>query len=295
MSSSHGDPNMSMPVHTQPQGLRESVDTHQKPFPLVPPGHNGVASDGDLRVGDISINPKFNLDFVHFQVEEVIFMDTIFQTRDGRILYSTVQESECCGSPLNITLRNPYEMDVIKFHLTSHGKCWVSYSDVSFVSFNSKSHVRAKLKLPLIPLLVTLNVAVPRASCIFPSRTETKSPYLQLQSPPPSYNPIEIISVRGSHCVARIQRQEIGKSSIILFQFPADMEATMKAVLLGAYLYIDHNLTKSYREVSPPRERGDWFSGGGGGDGGGGDGGGGDGGGGGGGDGGGGDGGCGGF
>ncbi|XP_040272891.1 uncharacterized protein LOC120989079 [Bufo bufo] len=63
-------------------------------------------------------------------------------------------------------------------------------------------------------------------------------------------NIIEILSVKGSCPVAKIIKEgETTSSSKVIFKFPKDMEATLKAVILAAFLYMKYQL-KSFFSTS---------------------------------------------
>ncbi|KAG9468396.1 hypothetical protein GDO78_022825 [Eleutherodactylus coqui] len=49
---------------------------------------------------------------------------------------------------------------------------------------------------------------------------------------------IEILSVEGSHPVAKIITMREGSYTQVIFQYPSDMDAAMKAVILAAFLYL---------------------------------------------------------
>ncbi|KAM4749252.1 uncharacterized protein WCC33_006698 [Rhinophrynus dorsalis] len=164
MSSNHNDRNDSGTIQTQPQWQSESMASQyqsSKLFPIVPPGLKSLV-----------------------EVEEVILKKKVFQTRSGQILYSLAQNDECCGAPLNLTLRDHNRRDVIWIHMIGGG-CCEAYTD--------------------------------------------------------------IISVPGSHLVAWIKREKEIASQII-FQFPMDMQATVKALILGTFLFINYRLREIYRE-----------------------------------------------
>ncbi|KAM4675893.1 uncharacterized protein O3C94_008510 [Discoglossus pictus] len=61
-------------------------------------------------------------------------------------------------------------------------------------------------------------------------------------------DPIQIISVNGNDLVAQIKKEKESGSTEVIFQFPMDMDAKMKAVIMGALLYVNYRLQEIYRQ-----------------------------------------------
>ncbi|XP_031755436.1 phospholipid scramblase 1-like isoform X2 [Xenopus tropicalis] len=126
---SQGGQDPAKPIQTQPQWQSASGTSHpgqySRPYPVVPPGIESLV-----------------------EVDEVTFRKKVFETPDGQILYSVKQDWECCGNPLILKLKDPYEREVLHAHLLAESGCCNSYRElqveappgypIGFVSYRSK-------------------------------------------------------------------------------------------------------------------------------------------------------------
>ncbi|OCT90778.1 hypothetical protein XELAEV_18019395mg, partial [Xenopus laevis] len=189
------------PIQTQPPWQSTSGTSHQGhysiPYPVVPPG-----------------------------IEFLLMLFPVFQTPDGRILYSVHKDWECCGNPLILKLKDPYERESLRAHLFSGSECCNPYT---------KLQVAAPPGDPIA--FVTYQDS--RSGLKFSINDEQRKPIFTSQFKSHSFlmKPIEICSVQGNHPVGRISMTK-GKPSKILIQFPKDLEVKMKAVILATYLYM---------------------------------------------------------
>ncbi|XP_068129439.1 phospholipid scramblase 3-like [Hyperolius riggenbachi] len=206
---SSGDP---APVQTQPQWAIGSTIYHSqlsKPTPVVPPGLESLVEE-----------------------EEVIFKDKAFQNKDGHTLFSVRQESECCGPSLSLRLQDPHKRDVVSLRLDSSGCCcggggesrlMVQAPSVSHIGF-----VEVTRSSTCLHVTIEMGDRKPVFCAIVPVNRTAHSSI------------IHILSIDGSHPVASITKEKVEKSSQVIFRFPMDMAATLKTVILAAFLFMTY-------------------------------------------------------
>ncbi|XP_040271220.1 uncharacterized protein LOC120986624 isoform X3 [Bufo bufo] len=206
-----GHPWNSGPVQTQPQWQSMPPPYHQNqlynPRAMVPPGL-------ELLV----------------EVEEVILQKQAFFNRSGQNLFTIHRESECCGPGFNVRFRNPYQKDVVSLYAESGGCCWGGYSHVRISVFpactigfiNIKNFTRK----------MSVSIRMNSGELVFTAELPLSG----------SEKIIEILSVNGSCPVATITTQ--GQNCDVVFQFPMDMEATLKTLILAAFVYMRYQLSK---------------------------------------------------
>ncbi|KAG8573918.1 hypothetical protein GDO81_008936 [Engystomops pustulosus] len=93
MTSNH----KSIPIQTQPQN-------HSNAYPDVQ-----MPTTGRL---------PCELDCLN-KVDEIIFKDKVFQTRNGKSLFSVHREAECYGSKLDLYLQDGFKKNVVCLHLNT--------------------------------------------------------------------------------------------------------------------------------------------------------------------------------
>ncbi|XP_075062467.1 phospholipid scramblase 2-like isoform X4 [Mixophyes fleayi] len=207
MASGHYNPE---PIQTQPQWQNKSTSAYQDqqsvPTAVVPPGLECLV-----------------------EVEEVILKKKVFQTNSGQTLFSVRRETECFGPALNLKLRDPYKRDVVSLYLVSSGDCCggqtylrietVLQRGLGYVTIDNTSR--------------ELNVSIQMAN---------KEPVFTARMPvymdPRRDNTIEILSVNGNYPVVQIQKKREHKSSQVIFRFPLNLDASLKAVILATFLYM---------------------------------------------------------
>ncbi|XP_044138658.1 uncharacterized protein LOC122929221 isoform X1 [Bufo gargarizans] len=201
------------PVQTQPQWQSTPAPPHQNqlynPTALVPPGLERLV-----------------------EVEEVILQKKAFFTRSEQTLFTIRRESECCGPSFNIRFQDPYKRDVVSLYAESGGGCcggethlkitvFPAYT-IGFVNISNSSHK--------ISVSIQMKFGEPAFTAELPlSHSE---------------NIIEILSVNGSCPVATITTEGEKKSSKVVFRFPMNMEATLKTLILAAFLYMRYEVTR---------------------------------------------------
>ncbi|XP_063785711.1 phospholipid scramblase 2-like [Pseudophryne corroboree] len=203
-------------IHTQPQWQHKSTSASQdqmsKPIALVSPGLQCLV-----------------------EVEEVILQHKVFQTNAGQILFSVHREAECCGPGLNLRLRDPYQTEVVSMYLASTGRCGVG-----------EAYLRIET-LPTQPIgFVTiantsreLNVSIQMEN-----REPVFSARLPIDLDSRRDSTIEILTVSGNHPVAKIKKEIEHESSKVTFQFPLKLAAILKAVILGAFLFMTYRVNQ---------------------------------------------------
>ncbi|XP_075062468.1 uncharacterized protein LOC142151069 isoform X5 [Mixophyes fleayi] len=231
MASGHYNPE---PIQTQPQWQNKSTSAYQDqqsvPTAVVPPGLECLV-----------------------EVEEVILKKKVFQTNSGQTLFSVRRETECFGPALNLKLRDPYKRDVVSLYLVSSGDCC-----------GGQTYLRIETLLQRGLGFVTidntskeLNVSIKMANKepVFTARMPV---YKDLRCD----NTIEILSISGSHPVVQILKEKEHKSSQITFRFPLNMDASLKAVILAAFLYMTFRVNQITSSSSTSDDSGWAFGGG---------------------------------
>ncbi|XP_063785714.1 phospholipid scramblase 2-like [Pseudophryne corroboree] len=220
------------PIHTQPQWQNHSTPAYQdqllKPTVVVPLGLQYLV-----------------------EVEEVILKNKVFQTNAGQILFSVYRVAECCGPGLNLRLRDPYKREVVSMYLVSSGGCCGGETylrmethptrPIGFVSIGNTSR--------------ELNVSI---------QTENRDPVFSARMPiyldSSCDHTIEILSVSGNHPVAIIRKEKESRSSQVIFQFPLNLEVKLKAVILGAFLYMTYQVTQLTTSSSSSTADDSWWA-----------------------------------
>ncbi|XP_053321065.1 uncharacterized protein LOC128492512 [Spea bombifrons] len=72
----------------------------------------------------------------------------------------------------------------------------------------------------------------------------------ELKPPLRRDKPIEILSMNGSHPVAQITMTKEKSAKAVNFQFPKDMDAKIKAIILGAFLFMNECLSTTSSDHS---------------------------------------------
>ncbi|XP_053321057.1 phospholipid scramblase 1-like [Spea bombifrons] len=229
------NPTYSEAVESQPRGESPFVSTHhyQPPprIPLVPP----------------ALEPLV-------EASEIILEKKEFQTRGGQHLFSMRRNFLCCGPPMNITLVNIFNAGSVSMHLVPEGRCCPSYPllQVEAPPKQPIGYVKCFGSLGILNFFI-LDV---NQECRFTSVVPTS---LQRDKP------IQILSANGHHTVVQIRREFENGTTRVVFEFPADMDAKMKAVILGAFLFVSFRLrgVSSSNSYTPPPaigDSGDWAS-----------------------------------
>ncbi|XP_073479841.1 phospholipid scramblase 3-like [Aquarana catesbeiana] len=206
-------------IHSQPQWQNGS--TFSKSTAIVPPGLECLV-----------------------EVEEVILKHKVFQTKNEQDLFTVRRESECCGPSLNLRLRDPYKRDVVSLYLISDGGCCggQTYLKVCAQSAHHIGNVRIVTSSSNINVYIERGNGEPVFSAKLPVSLNSKND-----------STIEILNMDSSQPVAFITKEKEGKSSQVIFHFPLNMEAALKAVILASFLYVGFRI----REMSRSHSSGD--------------------------------------
>ncbi|XP_063302533.1 phospholipid scramblase 2-like [Pelobates fuscus] len=186
------------------------------------------------------------------EVDEIILNKKVFQTRTGEDLFYVFHDRECCGSSVHITLKNQKRRDVVFLHLLSQGGCCDTFlSEMRIEAPRTFTIGYVKVSSSINKLMFSIQDMHRE----FQFTAELSSRLLQDQS-------IQILSAVGSHPVVKISRYKKNNSQLTSFQFPWDMDAKMKAVILGAYLFMSYHLRQTSRDHSSGSgfDAGDWAS-----------------------------------
>ncbi|XP_077327780.1 uncharacterized protein LOC143962361 [Lithobates pipiens] len=173
------------------------------------------------------------------EVEEVILKDRVFQTKNGQDLFTAWRKSECCGPSLNLRFRNPFQRDVVSLYLNSNGNCCrgQTYLKVMDQSAHHIGNVR------IITFSSTIDVYIERGN-----GEPVFSAKLPISLDSNYHSTIEILGIYGSEPVAYITKEREGRSSRVIFLFPMNMEAALKAVILAAFLYVSLRIQEMSRD-----------------------------------------------
>ncbi|KAM3926783.1 uncharacterized protein RB166_009595 [Leptodactylus fuscus] len=166
-------------------------------------------------------------------VEEIIFKEKVFQTRDGSFLFSVHQEMEQPGSTLNLYLRDGNKKDVVRLHLISDdgGRGQDPYLQIVALPM----HPLGCVKIDSVSGNLTLCIQMAKKTSMFIASLPM---FLNTQRS----TSIEILNMTGSPQKAKIMSEKEAKSSQVLFQFSKDMESCIRIVILGAFLYLNSHL-----------------------------------------------------
>ncbi|XP_063785713.1 keratin, type I cytoskeletal 9-like [Pseudophryne corroboree] len=204
------------PIHTQPQWHNQLTPAYQdhlqKPTAVVPPGLQCLA-----------------------EVEEVILQKKVFQTNAGQILFSVYRVAECCGPGLNLRLRDPYKREVVSMYLVSSGGCCGGETYLKIET--GPNHPLGFVSIANTSKELNVSIQMENREPVFSARMPI---FLDSRYD----NTIEILSVSGNHPVAIIRKEKEHRSSKVIFHFPLNLTATLKAVILGTFLYMTYRVNQ---------------------------------------------------
>ncbi|XP_063785712.1 uncharacterized protein LOC134934142 [Pseudophryne corroboree] len=204
------------PIQTQPQWKINPTSACQdrllKPTAVLPPGLQCLA-----------------------EMEEVILQNKVFQTNAGQMLFSIHRVAECCGPALNLRFRDFYKREALSLFLVSSGGCC---GEETYLRIET-GHAQPIGFVTIANVSRELNVSIQmdNREPVFSARLPI---YMDLRYD----NTIEILSVISNHPVAIIRKEKEHRSSKVIFQFPSNLTATLKAVILGAFLYMIYRVTQ---------------------------------------------------
>ncbi|XP_056425628.1 uncharacterized protein LOC130367247 [Hyla sarda] len=255
-------------VQTQPQWQNATKTHHNQsynPRAVVPSGLEGLV-----------------------EVEEVTLQGRAFSTRSGQTLFTIHRESECCGPSLNLRFRDTKRRDVVSLCADSGDCCgvhtdtciivlpWLSFLfGFEVVLFTAKICLSCNQSCDLLKVIVppshtigfiTISLNTSRKMIISIQMVYGEAAFTAGLPLSGSQNHIEtipqILSVNGSCPVANITKEGEKESSEVVFQFPMDMEVTLKTLILAAYLYMRYHLTKQHNSSSSTYDS-EWITAGG--------------------------------
>ncbi|XP_066449984.1 uncharacterized protein [Eleutherodactylus coqui] len=172
------------------------------------------------------------------KVEEIIFKEKVFQTRDGQTLFSVHQEKAHLEPTLNLYFRDRDKKDVVGLHLISDDGSGSYDTFLQIIAL--PMHPIGNVKIDSVSGNLNICIQMTKNTCTFIASLPM---FLQTQRS----TSIEILSMNGSHQVAKIIGERDGTSAQVLFQFSMGMESCAKTVILGAFLYLNFHLHESRR------------------------------------------------
>ncbi|KAM4039821.1 uncharacterized protein ACNLHF_017795 isoform 1-T2 [Anomaloglossus baeobatrachus] len=171
-------------------------------------------------------------------IQEIILKDEVFQTRDGKPLFTIHHDIVYPRASLNLCLRDFSNKDVVRLDLISNNGPGGQNSYVQIVA------------LPMQPLGYVRITSVSGNLNICIQMTEDTSTFIA--NLPMGLNKqrnmtMEILNMNGSHQVAKITSEVEGKPAHVVFQFPQYLSPGAKTVILGAFLYLNFHLHQTSR------------------------------------------------
>ncbi|XP_073403231.1 phospholipid scramblase 3-like isoform X2 [Dendrobates tinctorius] len=167
------------------------------------------------------------------EVEEVTLHKKAFFTRSKQTLFTIRRESECCGPAFNLILQDPKKRDVVSLCTNSGEGCCGGDTHLNIMVL--PSHMIGFVQIVNSSRKMRVSIQMKFGEPAFTAELPLSG----------SENTIEILSVNGSCPVAKIIKQGKRESSKVIFQFPMDMEATLKTIILSAFLYMRYQLNKA--------------------------------------------------
>ncbi|XP_077117707.1 phospholipid scramblase 3-like [Ranitomeya variabilis] len=202
--------NHSTPVQTQPQWQNAHSLQLYNPRAVVPLGLKCLV-----------------------EVEEVTLHKKAFFTRSKQTLFTIRRESECCGPPFHLILQDPKKRDVVSLCTNSGEGCCGGDTHLNIMVL--PSHMIGFVQILSYSRKMSVSIQIQLGEPAFTAELS----FSGLE------NTIEILSVNGSCPVAKIIKEGKRKSSEVIFQFPMDMEATLKTIILSAFLYMRYQLNNA--------------------------------------------------
>ncbi|OCT90790.1 hypothetical protein XELAEV_18019407mg [Xenopus laevis] len=132
-------------------------------------------------------------------------LQSLLETPGGKILYYIQKDSECCGTPLILRFMDSYKQELLQIEAPPMHP--IGFITDCCSDGGLKFSIKDNKRVPIFTSQISINSFLKK--------------------------PIEICSLYGPQPVSRIT-----KGFAILIQFPKDLEAKMKAVILGTYLYM---------------------------------------------------------
>ncbi|OCT59534.1 phospholipid scramblase 2 [Xenopus laevis] len=201
-------PDNAIPIQMQPQWQSVSGILQQgsRPYPVVPPGLESLV-----------------------EVDELTLEKMVFQTNGGKILYSVHKGWRCCGTPLILKFKDPCGQEVVRANLLYEGRgCYSVCKELQVEA--PPEHPIGFVKHSYSNGCLQFSIKDDQGKPIFTTQTSAYA-FLEI--------PIQICGTHGSHVVSQITKTD-GKGSQILIQFPKDLDAKMKALILGTFLYMKY-------------------------------------------------------
>ncbi|XP_073510638.1 uncharacterized protein [Phyllobates terribilis] len=165
------------------------------------------------------------------KVQEIIFKDEVFQSRDGKTIFSVHHEILYSRTPLNLHLRDSYSKDIVRLDLIPNVEGGGQNSYLQIVAL--PMHPLGYVKIESISGNLNICIQVTKDASTFVASL----PRFQHEQ---RNMTIEILNMNRSHQVAKIISEDRGKSAQIAFSEYLDCCA--KTVILGAFLYVNFYL-----------------------------------------------------
>ncbi|XP_075128515.1 phospholipid scramblase 3-like [Leptodactylus fuscus] len=198
-------------VQTQPQWQDTSALSHQShlynPRAVVPPGLECLV-----------------------EVEEVTLQDKAFFISSGQTLFTIRRESECCGPAFNLRLQNSKRRVMVLLRAESGEGCCggESYLKITVLPETTIGFIKCSCSSRQMNISIQMEHGEPAFTA-------------ELSLSRSKQSTIEILNVKDSCPVATITKEGENKSSNVIFQFPIDMDTTLKVLILAAFLYMKHH------------------------------------------------------
>ncbi|XP_040202798.1 uncharacterized protein LOC120933579 [Rana temporaria] len=220
------------PIQTQPQP-KNPLTTEQLPKPTtgVPLGQENIAVLHDYRV------------LLTESQQTLLAINYI----PGRCCF-------CCPVPVGYRLTDASENDVI---FTDSIDTKKKSMGITTPTGEPIGHVQVKSDIHqnFLRMSIQLPIGEPKFTAVVPGWDAMKNREL---------DKVEITSVPGNKCVARIERsRRPGSSTQVIFYFTMDMEVTTKAIILISYLCLKKRFDADERAYVQSQHVGDGNGGGG--------------------------------
>ncbi|XP_069623576.1 uncharacterized protein [Ranitomeya imitator] len=170
------------------------------------------------------------------KVQEIIFKDEVFQTRDGKTFLSVHQEVLNSKTTLYLHLRDSYNKDIVRLDLIPNVEAGGqnSYLQIVALPMNPLGYV----KLESAPGNLNICIQMAKDMSTFVASLPV---FLNEQR----NMTIEILTMNGSHQIAKIISEKEGRSA--QFVFSEYLDCCAKTVILGAFLYLNFRLHQMSR------------------------------------------------
>ncbi|XP_073403233.1 uncharacterized protein [Dendrobates tinctorius] len=174
------------------------------------------------------------------KVQEIIFKDEVFQTRDGKTFFSVRREMLYSQTITYLHLRDSYNKDIVRLDLIPNVEAGGQNSYLQIVAL--PMHLLGYVKIESVSGNLNICIQMAKDSSTFVASLPM---FLYKQR----NMTIEILTMNGSHQIAKITSEKEGKSA--QFIFSEYLDCCAKTVILGAFLYLNFRLHQMSRVENP--------------------------------------------